>query len=140
MTTLLRNNGIMMNKDLRNLSKILVLGAALVGPTSPVLASNGDDLVNTVKGYELQSCGGNTIETIINGSVRDATWSAKVGTASGDIVTIEGWFKQSGSLMAMQYGVNKDKTLDFRLMLAGGNVLSMPDRMQYMAEMCDVVR
>ncbi|MCI2965454.1 hypothetical protein MO387_20600 [Shewanella sp. N2AIL] len=129
-----------MNKDLRKISKILVLGTSLVGVGSPVLASDDRDLVNIVKSYKMQSCNGNTIEKIVNGSVRDATWSSKAGTASGDIVTIEGWFKQSGALMAMQYEVKDDKTLDFRLMLSGGMLLSMPDRMQYMAEMCRVAR
>ncbi|BDM63235.1 hypothetical protein NFHSH190041_06870 [Shewanella sp. NFH-SH190041] len=123
---------------IRSVGLVAVLSAGLICSTA--FAWGDSDLVKTVKSHELQSCGGKTLQTIVEGSAKNLVWTGKENTGSGNLVNIEGKFKNSGALMAMQFKVNDDDSLNLRLMMVNGMVLSPSDRLFYINEMCKVVR
>ena len=127
-------------KSFRKLST-LVLSVVLLSCISiQANAMTNSELVNIVKQIKFDVCGGKTLEQIVNKSVKNVTWTPKLNTGVGNVVNIEGNFKDFGSLMAMQFKVNNDNSLKLRLMIINGLVKSQEDSTAEFLRMCRKVR
>lgn len=127
-------------KSFRKLSTLALCSVLLSCFTIQAQAMTNGELVNIAKHTKFDVCGGQTLQKIVNKSVKNVTWTPRLNTNVGNLVNIEGNFKEFGSLMAMQFKVNNDKSLKLRLMIVNGSVKSQEDSILEFVRMCRKVR
>ncbi len=122
---------------MKKLITIVLTSFVIVGTASSQAFAMGEkELIQLAKKTEFNSCGGKSLEQIITHSVNNAEWSAANNKSGGKSVTVQGKFKQSGSLMGIQFKVNDDDSLRLRIMLVNGLVKSQDDSLLYFTRMC----
>ena len=122
---------------MKKLITIVLTSFVIVGTASSQAFAMGEkELIQLAKKTEFNSCDGKSLEQIITHSINNAEWSAANNKSSGKSVTVQGKFKQSGSLMGMQFKVNDDDSLRLRIMLVNGLVKSQDDSLLYFTRMC----
>ncbi|HCG6983265.1 TPA: hypothetical protein NJ311_003625 [Vibrio parahaemolyticus] len=122
-------------KKILTTSTLCVL-TLLSGISTQALAMSEQSLINLAKQTEFNSCGGKTLEQVVDRAIKKPEWSATDNPTGGKSVTIQGHFKKSGALMGMQFKINDDESLRLRIMLVNGMVKSQDDSLIYFTKMC----